>query len=312
LIIGLPGRSNALAIAQRLGLNPEIIEAARGMVATEDLVADDLLDEIQHTREDIRKKDLAITAILEDAEEQRAELEARLDKIEDERRDVINSARRQAENELKELQREIKRLRAEMRTAGLPLERIRELEAAASDVNHDIQSPIENGVDMLDTMEWTPRLGDTVWLQTLNAEGVVSELDSNGAVVQVGSLRVRAGFNEIRHRSRSEKREMKRGHKREYEKSPDPVAPKGQSPGLELDLRGERVEDALKRLETYLDAAYTSGLPFARIIHGKGTGALRKAVRERTEQHPLVSKVTEAEPKEGGAGVTIIHMVPLN
>jgi DNA mismatch repair protein MutS2 len=118
-------------------------------------------------------------------------------------------------------------------------------------------------------------------------------------------------MNEISHRSKSEKREMKRGHKRQYEKSPDPIVPKGKSPGLELDLRGERVEDALKRLETYLDAAYTSGLPFARIIHGKGTGALKKAVRERVEAHPLVSKVTEAMPSEGGGGVTIIHMVPL-
>src|SRR5690606_13637900 len=118
LIIGLPGRSNALAIAERLGLDHEIIEAARGMVATEDLVADDLLDEIQRTREDIRKKDLAIAATLEDIEEQHAELQSRLDKIEDERRDVINAARRQAETELKEMQREIKRLRNEMRTAA--------------------------------------------------------------------------------------------------------------------------------------------------------------------------------------------------
>ena len=105
---------------------------------------------------------------------------------------------------------------------------------------------------------------------------------------------------------------MKRGHNRDYEKSPDPIVPKGKSPGLELDLRGERVDEALQRLETYLDAAYTSGLPFARIIHGKGTGALRKAVRERVEHHPLISKVTEAMPNEGGGGVTIIHMVPLN
>jgi DNA mismatch repair protein MutS2 len=71
------------------------------------------------------------------------------------------------------------------------------------------------------------------------------------------------------------------------------------------------VDEALKRLETYIDAAYMSGLPFARIIHGKGTGALRKAVQERVSGHPLVSKVTRAEAKEGGEGVTIIHMVPL-
>ncbi|HLV37497.1 MAG TPA: endonuclease MutS2, partial [Spirillospora sp.] len=272
LIVGLPGRSNALAIAERLGLNPEIIAAARSMVATEDLVADDLLDEIQRTREDIRKKSIAINAMLEDLEEQQAELQARLDKIEDERRDIINSARRQAENELKDFQRELKRLRNDMRAAALPLDKLRELQEAAASLNAELDAPIEDGVEMPERSEWTPRLGDKVWLQTLNAEGVIQELDQSSALVQVGTLKVRAGFDELSHRSHSEKREMKRGHVREYEKSPDPIVPKGQSPGLELDLRGERVEDALKRLETYLDAAYTSGLPFARIIHGKGTG----------------------------------------
>jgi DNA mismatch repair protein MutS2 len=312
LIVGLPGRSNALAIAERLGLNKEIIEAARGMVATEDLVADDLLDEIQRTREEIRKKNVAISAHLQDIEEQQAELEARLDKIEDERRDIINAARRQAETELKDFQREVKRLRNELRAAGLPLEKIREMQDALTNLNGNIEAPIEDGVEMPDSGAWTPRLGDKVWLQTLNAEGIVTELDQTSALVQVGSLKVRAGLEELSHRTRSEKREMKRGHVREYDKSPDPIVPKGQSPGLELDLRGERVEEALKRLETYVDAAYTSGLPFARIIHGKGTGALRKAVRERVEHHPLISKVTEATPPEGGSGVTIIHMVPLN
>lgn len=311
LIIGLPGRSNALAIATRLGLDPAIIDAARGMVTTEDLVADDLLDEIQRTREDIRKRERAISATLEDLEEQRAELMARLDLIEDERRSIIASARRQAEGEMQELQREIKRLRNEMRTAGLPLEALRQVEAESRRLDVGIQEPVKNAVNMPEQTEWTPRLGDTVWLQTLNAEGVITELGESDAMVQVGTLKVRAGLDELRHRTASEKRQRKRGHQRQYEKSPDPIVPKGKSPGLELDLRGERVEDALARLETYLDAAYTSGLPFARIIHGKGTGALKKAVRDRVDAHPLVSKVTEALPAEGGGGVTIIHMVPL-
>jgi DNA mismatch repair protein MutS2 len=311
LVIGLPGRSNALAIATRLGLDPEIIENARKMVATEDLVADDLLDEIQRTREDIRKNQLAIAAMREEIEEERAELQARLDKIEDERRDIVASARRQAEEEIKEFQREIKRLRNEMRTASLPLEQLRAIQEEAAKMSVEANQPVPNEAEQVVNQEWTPKLGDTVWLPKLNAEGTISELDKTGAVVQVGTLTVRAGLDELTHRTRSEKRQMKRGHKREYEKSPDPIAPKGQSPGLELDLRGERVDEALKRLETYIDAAYMSGLPFARIIHGKGTGALRKAVQERVSGHPLVSKVTRAEAKEGGEGVTIIHMVPL-
>lgn len=312
LIIGLPGRSNALAIATRLGLDVEIVEAARGMVATEELVADDLLDEIQRTREEIRRNQVAIVAMREEIEEQRAELQSRLDKIEDERRDIVSSARRQAEEEIHSFQREVKRLRNEMRSASLPLDALKTLQDEAAQLSNNAKEVVLNEVEnVTGTTEWMPKLGDIVWLPKLNAEGTVTELEREGATVQVGTLRVRAGIDELTHRSKSEKRQIKRGHVREYEKSPDPIVPKGQSPGLELDLRGERVDEALKRLETYLDAAYMSGLPFARIIHGKGTGALKKAIRERVEHHPLISKVTEAMPKEGGGGVTIIHMVPL-
>ncbi|MBI5668523.1 MAG: endonuclease MutS2 [Chloroflexi bacterium] len=311
LIIGLPGRSNALAIAQRLGLDENIIADARSMVATEELVADDLLDEIQRTREDIRRNQLAITSMREEMEEQRAELQARLDKIEDERRDIIAAARRQAEEEIRSFQREVKRLRGDMRTASLPLDALREVQEQADALAASVDKPVENQGEIVVTTEWTPRLGDNVWLPKLNAEGTITELDRDEAVVQVGTLRVRAGRDELAQRPPSQKRQMKRGHKREYEKSPDPIVPKGQSPGLELDLRGERVDEALKRLETYIDAAYMAGLPFARIIHGKGTGALKKAVRERVENHSLISKVSEAMPQEGGGGVTIIHMVPI-
>jgi DNA mismatch repair protein MutS2 len=311
LIVGLPGRSNALAIAARLGLNPEIIADARTLVATEDLVADDLLDEIQRTREDIRRSHSIISALKEEVEEQRAELQARLDKIEDERRDIVAAARRQAEEEIREFQKEIKRLRSEMRGASLPLEALKAVQEQAAGLSVSAGQPVANEGEIVAMTTWSPRLGDTVWLAKLNAEGTVTELEKDEVVVQVGTLKVRAGLHEITQRPPSDKRQMKRGHKRVYEKSPDPIVPKGQSPGLELDLRGERVDEALRRLETYIDAAYMSGLPFARIVHGKGTGALKKAVRDRVEQHPLISKVTEAMPQEGGGGVTIIHMVPL-
>ena len=311
LILGLPGRSNALAIATRLGLSDEIIDRARSMVTTEDLVADDLLDEIQRTREEIRRDRSLINALREEVEEQQAELQARLDKIEDERRNIVATARRQADEEIKSFQREVKRLRNDMRSASLPLDMLKQVQEEAASLASNAQQTVPNEVETVVENTWVPRLGETVWLAKLNAEGSITELEQNSATVQVGTLRVRADLDEISHRTRSEKREIKRGHIREYEKSPDPIAPRGQSPGLELDLRGERVDEALKRLETYVDAAYMSGLPFARIIHGKGTGALKKAVRERVEHHPLISKVTEAMPKEGGGGVTIIHMVPL-
>ncbi len=311
LIVGLPGRSNALAIARRLGLREDIIETARGMVATEDLVADDLLDEIHRTRESIRRQNEEIEQLRQELQEQRDDLQARLDKIEDERRDIINAARRNAEGEMDDFRRELRRLRRDMQTAGLPLEQIRTVQQAADKLTTEVHKPVEDVIEPLEPRNWQPRIGDTVWLATLNAEGIVNELDSSEAVVQVGSLRVRAKLGELQKRDASQKRAIKRGHKRVYEDS-DPVLtiPRGKSPGMELDLRGMRVESALEKLDTFVDAAYSAGLPFARIIHGKGTGALRKAVREVVEHHTLISKVETGHPNEGGDGVTIIHMVP--
>jgi DNA mismatch repair protein MutS2 len=80
---------------------------------------------------------------------------------------------------------------------------------------------------------------------------------------------------------------------------------------MELDLRGLRVEEALEKLDRYIHAAYLSGLPFGRIIHGKGTGALREAVHKYLNGHSLVSKAVAADTKDGGGGVTVIHMVPV-
>jgi len=312
LIIGLPGRSNALAIASRLGLDEVIIDNARKMVATEDLVADDLLDEIQRTRAEITAQHEEIAALRQELQDKRDDLQARLDQIEDERRDVIHAARRNAETDLDDFRKELRRMRNDLRSVGMPLEKINALQEAVEKLAAWTQEPLDgdDAMEMPADIDWIPRVGDTVFLDSLNAEGTIVELDEREAQVQVGSLRVRAKYNDMRQRSRSEKRAAKRGHKRDY-KASDPTPPPVESPGLELDLRGQRVEEAIEQLDRYIDAAYTSGLPFGRIIHGKGTGRLRQAVREYLGTHPLISKVTGANPNEGGSGVTVIHMVPL-
>lgn len=315
LVIGLPGRSNALLIAKRLGLRDDIIEAARAMVATDSLVADDLLDEIQRTREEIRRKHAEIGRLRDELDEQRAELQKRLDSIEDERRDIIRAARRHAEEDLKSFQQELRKMRNELRAAAMPLDTLKALQETADKLLAQAQSGIDEGeVERPPELDWIPRLGDTVFLDTLNAEGTIVELDNKEAVVQVGNLKVRAKFSDIRKRTRSEARQEKaRGrHAPRPTRSDNTIIPSVASPGMELDLRGQRVDEALEKLDRYVDAAYTAGLPFGRIIHGKGTGKLRQSIRDYLQAHPLVSKVTEGLPNEGGAGVTIIHMVPLN
>ena len=312
LIVGLPGRSNALAIADRLGLPSDIIADARGMVATEDLAADDLLDEIQRTRTETRLQHEEIIYQRQQLQVQRDDLQVRLDNIEDERRDVIRAARRHAEDDLADFNQQLRKMRNELRSAGMPAETLNALKAAADKMAGWTNAPLDDAeeVQQLEDIDWLPRIGDTVFLDTLNAEGVIAELDEREAQVQVGALRIRAKYRDMRRRNRSERREAERGHARQYEPADVPPPP-AKSPGMELDIRGQRVEEALEILDRYINAAYNSGLPFGRIVHGKGTGRLRQAVRMYLNDHALISKVTQGLQNEGGAGVTVIHMVPI-
>jgi DNA mismatch repair protein MutS2 len=275
------------------------------------LVADDLLDEIQRTRHEIKAQNDEITTLREQLEAQRDELQGRLDNIEDERRDVIHAARRNAQEELDTFFKELKKLQGELRTAGMPLDKLRALQEAADKMTGWVESPVDKDeVERVQDVDWKPRVGDTVFLDSLNSEGTIVELDEKEATVQVGNLKVRAKYRDMRKRNRSERRAAARG-RQEYKRENRTLPPKIESPGMELDLRGARVEEAIEKLDRYIDAAYLSGLPFGRIIHGKGTGRLRQAIREYLTGHALVSKVTAANPSEGGAGVTVIHMVPI-
>lgn len=312
LVIGLPGRSNALAIAERLGLPERIVERARGLMTEEDLLADDLLDEIHRKREETRRAAEASLRSFAALEELRAELRGRLDGIEEERRAILAQAREEAQQELEALRAEIRQLRRRLNAAGQPLDVIRQVESQAKALEAEPRF-VPEAIETLQDEE-TPhfRLGDLVWVNSLNAEGQIAEIGPDEAEVVVGRLRLRARLDDLSARSKGESKREKRkqaaGGVRKAAAVPVEVATKPASPGLELDLRGQRVEDAIPALEDYLDAAYLAGLPFVRIIHGKGTGALRTAIRDRLRAHPLVQRYETGQPNEGGDGVTVVTL----
>lgn len=301
LVIGLPGRSNALAIAQRLGLPQDVIEQARSMVATENLVADDLLDEITKTRAETRLAHERALRLQAEAEALRDELLRERDQLENERRDVLVEARRKADYEIQELRKELRRLRKEMESARQPLEAIKSIESMTDSLGLELDIPAEAAPEV-DELVKQLRLGDSVWVAPLKTQGQITELLADEAEVAVGQLRVRAKLHELEYR-KPDKTKSKPKH------GGEPQLERGKSPGLELDLRGTRVEDAVTRAEEYLDAAYMAHLPFVRIIHGKGTGALRKAIREVLSRHALVAKFANGSDKEGGDGVTVVTLV---
>ncbi|MFZ5911784.1 MAG: endonuclease MutS2 [Chloroflexota bacterium] len=306
LTIGLPGRSNALAIATRLGLDPEIVTAARSEVNPDNLRADKLLDDIRKERNRAGREREKTEKARKRNEELNRDLEKRLEAIEDERREVIARARAEAELEVAVLKRNLETLKSQLKKARQPLEALKKVEEQVEEIEEQVERPVERQKKKEERRPMgVLKLGERVAVGALNAEGVVTALGESDAEVQVGGLRIRAKLSEL---------VRKAGHESKVEsQSASDLRPSifnlQPSPGLELDLRGQASDDALDMLDRYLDQAYSSGLPWVRIIHGKGTGVLRHAVREALRQHPHVTSYEEGGPKEGGEGVTVAKLI---
>lgn len=298
LTVGLPGRSNALAIARRLGLREDVIEAARGTINPDELKAEDLLNEIHRERERAREALHRAEEAQKAAESRRRELAERLEAIEDERIEVLAAARDEAEQELETLRAEIGRLRSELARVRLPLDELQKLSVEAEELEEVVEQPPQRQVVPESAPSRPLRLGDMVLVRTLGQRGIVTALGKQEAEVQIGALRARARITEL---------ELVAQEVAEAQPARDAVttAPRVASPGAELSLRGQRYEQAFDSLDRYLDQAYAAGLPFVRIIHGKGTGQLRTMVRKELGKRGYIRRYEEAQPQEGGEGVTV-------
>ena len=326
LTIGLPGRSNALAIAARLGLPEAIISDARNEVNPDELRADRLLDDIRKERNRSSREREKTEKARQRSEDLNSELAARLEKIEDERREVIARAKAEAELEVEVLKRNIGRLRTDLKKLRQPLDALEKLELKVEKVEEKTQAPVERQAPKAEVRPpvGVLKLGEKVIVRSLGSEGIVTALGEGDAEVQIGNLRIRARWSELARKSDEPETakpvEIVSGRTRRIQKIAGDLAsasPTSQAaaalgmatPSMELDLRGQRAEDALLMLDTYLDKAYLAGMPFVRIIHGKGTGKLRQEVRAALKEHAQVASFEEGHPGEGGDGVTVAKMV---
>ena len=308
LSIGLPGRSNALLIAERLGLLKEILQSARTTINPTDLRTEDLLDEIHRQRGQARKAREDADRSYREAEKMRGELERRLENLEDERLDVLEKSRQQAEAELENLHAELAQVRRELNRAHLPLEVLKPLQEQVESLQEDADRPIyRRQVSQVDRAPL--RVGEKVMLRSLKMNAVVTSLGEKEIEVQAGALRVRAQPDDILRLGEPEEARLTPQAVPSARAGAVPQAVFHASPGMELDLRGQAADDALDVLDRYLESAYLARLPYVRIIHGKGTGKLRQVIRTALRQSPHVSGWTAGQDREGGEGVTVAHMV---
>ena len=315
LTIGLPGRSNALAIAQRLGMPAAIIEDARTELHPDDLRAESMLDEIHRQRDAARKARGAADRARHESEKMHTELTVRLDKIENERRTILEKARAEAEAQIQAVEEEMKDTRRQLARARQPLDVVQAVEEKLEVLQETIEQPVERRATPMPGDRYLRRsvqLGDKVHLKSLNTKGIVTTLGEEEVEVQVGMLRIRARLTDLQPVSAAkqpgaiepgaEELAAERGRA-------TAVTTYAESPGIELDLRGQTTDEALQMLERYLDSAYLAGLPWVRIIHGKGTGKLRQAVRQALSGHPQIKSFELGGDKEGGEGVTVAKLL---
>ncbi|MBC8335174.1 MAG: endonuclease MutS2 [Anaerolineales bacterium] len=308
LTIGLPGRSNALAIAKRLGLPESVLVAARGEIDPDDIRADDLLNDIHRQRKVAQKERHKAEKARMQAHRLRRELTEKLENIEDERLEILEKARGEAENQIEAVQAEIKAMKRVLDQAQQPLESIEQVLEQVAAAGKKVQKKAKRKPKVVfeeePTLSGTPVVGEKVRLLTLDTEGIVTALGENDAEVQVGNLRMRAKLVDLQRKGI----QVDVGEEKKIAKKTSSAVrtPSVTLPKMELDMRGQRADDALDMLDRYIDQAYIGGMPFVRVIHGKGTGRLREVVREALQNNPYVKSFEEGKAKEGGAGVTVV------
>lgn len=310
LTVGIPGRSNALLIAKRLNLPEEILENAKSMVDPTELKSDDLLNEIHFQREVARKARSAADRDRSLANNLRQELSLRLEQIEEERRTVLEMARQEAEGEVSELKKELDALRKKMTHSRQPLAEVEEIQHKVKDIEKKVSRPVERKSSKPSAERPLIQVGRKVKVRSLKMSGVITAVNGDDVEVQVGNLRVRVKAGELTTvlDESVPLPDKKASQNPQAAASASVETPFKPTPGMELNLRGQRAEDALDILDRYLDEAYMSGMPFVRIIHGKGTGRLRQVIREALKDSVHVKSFEEGGEKEGGEGVTIAHM----
>ncbi len=302
LTIGLPGQSNAFAIATRLGLEPAIIERARGALATTDVEMEKLLANIKRSQQEASSAQAHAELAQREAQKLTAEAREKLTEIEKSRNEILERARQEAHERVEQAHAELNQLRAEWHSVSLTREFVEREREKLNAVEEALQPA--QPAPLLDALEGegkTVRAGDRVFVSRLGQFGDVIAQNEDGAEVQVGNFRVQVKLDEL-------KRALDKEPARENVSTRLSI-PDVESPGMEVNLRGMRADDALIQLEKYLDRAYLAGLPFVRIVHGKGTGTLRKLTRDLLREHPLVAEIREAGGHEGGEGVTIAKLV---
>lgn len=310
LLIGVPGKSNAFEISRRLGLQDYIIDYAKELISKENVEFEDVLQALDKDRRETEENLSVSERERREVERLREELKLEKSKLKNAKDDMLQKAREEAKNILKDAKLEADTLVKDIKDLSYEIEKDRELKLrqaqekikqSLGDIEAEISDDIFNAKS--NKVPDNLKAGETVEVITFGQKGEVLEApDENGNVlVQIGIMKVNTHITTLK-RSKSEEVE------RIQTKTKNIIKRKSQNVKSEIDLRGLNLDEAFLEVDKYLDDAYIAGLDEVQIIHGKGTGVLRDGIKTYLRTHKHVKSSRLGEYGEGGDGVTVVTL----
>ena len=309
LLIGVPGRSNAFAISKKLGLSEKILEKANTYLSAETIRFEDVLNKMELDRIKAKEQKEVADKLLTEAKQEKEKVESEIKKLEDKKNDILQKAKTEArdilldaEYEANEIIKELTNLKkSKDKNVGKNAEEARtKIKKSISEIQKDLIKPkkeIKNSIKPEEII-----VGMPVFVPSLDQEATIVSLPD-----KKGNVMIQSGIIKLSiHPSQLEK--SKEAVKKAEVKVNMMVKSKAKDITTEINLLGMTVDEATNTLEKYLDDAYLSGLKQVRVVHGKGSGALRKGVQSYLRTNPHVSSFRLGMYGEGDSGVTIVEL----
>jgi DNA mismatch repair protein MutS2 len=317
MLIGIPGRSNALAIAERLGLPDHILSAARQQISEDDQRVDRMLDSLEQQRLLLERQQMELNVLQQQTIQARTQLEQQELRLQTERERLLDKARSEAQSLLQQTRVETEDI-------------VSSLRKMAEQQRHNLETPVKEHqwiearrkLDKMgeqlqpqQNMQTTPNitlssqisLGDEVLVKSVGQKGLVVEIvNERELFVQIGALRSRvkkSAVQKLRDAVPADKQKPpSQQHMLSFQRSSQSTVK------MELDVRGMTLDDALMAVDQYLSEVMLAGLAQVSIIHGVGTGVLRKGIQQHLKNHRLIKSQRPGRYGEGDIGVTVVEM----
>ena len=316
LLIGVPGKSNAFAISRRLGLDERVIDRANDILSDEDIKFEDVITDLEQNRARARKEADDAARMKNELKDLRRQLENDRIKLKENKSRILEDARREAKilvMDAKEEANSIIRDLEKMRQQGISSDNLNKKTAAMRDKLNKKEDTIDKAMARAAKPKKTYvdppknlKPGTTVKIVDMNQEAtVLKEPDKNGNVrVQAGIIKMDVHITNLRNVEEKKSKELAD----KYVRSTRAFESKSKNVSTEVDVRGQNLEEAWMNVEKFLDDCYLAGISPVSIIHGKGTGILRKGLQEYMKKHRYVKSYRNGRYGEGEDGVTIVEL----